>query len=135
MAIDDGYAFCKVSGALARLAEDDDKARTSRDPHQRNLRFAGSNFDRLIAEAPLGQAIADECDDIKRMLLEKNIAYGNSALDPVRVFSKASLVEQILVRLDDKLSRMQRGTEAGEDVEKDLMGYLVLLRIAKRQGK
>ena len=70
------------------------------------------------------------------MLIEKNRAYGDSALDPVRIFSKASTIEQILVRIDDKLSRLARGSADGEDVENDLMGYLVILRVArKRMGK
>lgn len=77
--------------------------------------------------------IQSECDDIARMLLEKNAAYGDSALDPLRIFSKADPVEQILVRIDDKLSRLKRGTLAGEDVERDLVGYLILLRIARRR--
>jgi hypothetical protein len=76
--------------------------------------------------------IAAECDEIKNMLLAKNRAYGNSALEPVRIFSRASTMEQIRVRLDDKLSRLARGHSAGEDVEQDLLGYLVLLRIARR---
>lgn len=83
---------------------------------------------------PSQQAIADECDAIKEMLLEKNRAYGDSALNPVRVFSRADAAEQILVRLDDKLSRLARGSDAGEDVVADLIGYLVLLRIARRRG-
>ena len=71
--------------------------------------------------------------EIGDMLIEKNRAYGNSALDPVRIFSKASNVEQILVRIDDKLSRLARGSAAGEDVEWDLLGYLVILRVARRR--
>lgn len=74
------------------------------------------------------------CSDIAALLIEKNRAYGNSALDPIRKFSKASPVEQILVRLDDKLSRLARGRASGEDVEKDLIGYLVLLRIARNEA-
>jgi len=80
--------------------------------------------------APLGTRILDECLGIAEVLIQKNSAYGNSALEPVRIFSKASTVEQILVRLDDKLSRLSRGSAAGEDVILDLMGYLVLLKIA-----
>lgn len=79
-----------------------------------------------------GEIIA-VCDSIKEMLLHKNEAYGNSALDPVRVFSKADPVEQIKVRLDDKLSRLARGSAAGEDVILDILGYLVLLRIAQKR--
>lgn len=81
---------------------------------------------------PVQRAIAEECDRLKALLIEKNRAYGNSALDPVRVFSKASPEEQILVRIDDKLSRLARGSAAGEDVVQDLLGYLILLRVARR---
>lgn len=84
------------------------------------------------AGAPLGEDILDECLGIAELLIEKNRAYGNSALQPVRVFSKASPEEQLLVRIDDKLSRLARGSAAGEDVVADLIGYLVLLRLARR---
>lgn len=80
------------------------------------------------------RSVREVCDEVAEMLIEKNRAYGNAALDPVRVFSKASPVEQILVRIDDKLSRLARGSAAGEDVERDLLGYLVLLRIARRRA-
>ena len=76
--------------------------------------------------------IEAECDAIKAMLVAKNRAYGNSALDPVRIFSKADPLAQIDVRIDDKLSRIVRGEAAGEDVELDLIGYLVLKRVAKK---
>ncbi len=69
--------------------------------------------------------------EIETMLLSKNKAYGNSALEPVRIFSKADGIEQLKVRLDDKLSRLMRGEAAGEDVELDLIGYLLLLRVAR----
>ena len=36
-----------------------------------------------------------------------------------------------VLRIDDKISRLMRGAAAGEDVERDLLGYLVLLRIAR----
>jgi len=75
--------------------------------------------------------IRAECRKVERLLLAKNAAYGNSALQPLRIFSKADPVEQIRVRLDDKLSRMARGQAAGEDVTLDLIGYLVLLRVAE----
>jgi hypothetical protein len=85
---------------------------------------------------PAQVAIAEVCDEIKELLLEKNRAYGNSALDPVRIFSKADTCEQINVRIDDKLSRLIRGQAAGEDVEFDLIGYLVLKRVwRKLNGK
>jgi len=66
------------------------------------------------------------------MLKAKNRAYGNSAFDPVRIFSKSNMIEQINVRIDDKLSRIARGKEyPGDDTIMDLIGYLIILRIAK----
>jgi hypothetical protein len=88
-----------------------------------------------VVEAPASDFAAkvrSELAQIGDMLIEKNKAYGNSALEPVRVFSRATPIEQLLVRIDDKLSRLARGSDAGEDVELDLVGYLVLLRIARR---
>ena len=73
------------------------------------------------------------CDAIKRLLLRKNQKYGDSALDPCRIFSKATPVEQLLVRIDDKLSRIQNSGFDGdreEDTLDDLIGYLILLKVA-----
>lgn len=81
--------------------------------------------------------IALECDELKELLLRKNAAYGDSALSPLRVFSRADAVEQIKVRIDDKLSRLSRGHELSDesldDTVRDLMGYLVLYRVARRR--
>jgi len=77
--------------------------------------------------------IACTCDEIKDLLISKNLKYGDSALNPCRIFSKSSTVEQILVRIDDKLNRIQKGAgliASDEDVINDLIGYLVLLKIA-----
>ena len=76
--------------------------------------------------------IARVCDDVKQLLLQKNMKYGDSALNPIRVLSKAGPVEQILVRIDDKLNRVKQGNilEDDEDVVMDLIGYFVLLKIA-----
>lgn len=78
--------------------------------------------------------IARECDAVRDMLLAKNAAYGNSALEPLRLFSSADPSEQLRVRIDDKLSRIGRGNEYGDDdTILDLIGYLVLLRIANHE--
>ncbi len=70
-------------------------------------------------------------DGMKALVLEKNKRYGNSALDPVRVFSKLDPGEGICVRLDDKLSRINNSRELRKNDIADLMGYLALLCIAK----
>lgn len=77
------------------------------------------------------ELIANKCDEIKEFLLEKNKAYGNSALDPINIFSKNKAIEQIAVRIDDKLNRLKKGSEyPGDDTVKDLTGYLILYMIA-----
>jgi hypothetical protein len=73
------------------------------------------------------------CQEVCDTILAKNEAYGDSAVNPVRIFSKADPIEQINVRLDDKISRLMNGKEyANEDTEFDLLGYLILKRVARR---
>ena len=82
------------------------------------------------------QEIKDMCDRLAKLLIEKNRKYGNSALDPVRVFSKADLLETIRVRMDDKLCRIKNEqSDEDEDVYMDLAGYLVLYMIGLKQRK
>ena len=89
----------------------------------------------LTVGTEAGKEIFNACHEISHMLIKKNIAYGNSALDPVRVFSKAGPREQLYVRIDDKLNRLMKGTEyPGDNDIDDLIGYLVLLKIAKSQS-
>ena len=72
------------------------------------------------------ELIRVECGLIQDILLEKNRKYGDSAINPCRIFSKADPLEQINVRLDDKLSRLESGQEdEDEDVELDIIGYLI----------
>jgi len=84
---------------------------------------------------PASKEIIETCEAIKELLLEKNAKYGNSALEPKRVFSKADAVEQLKVRIDDKLSRIATSGLSGtdEDTLKDLVGYLILLMIAVKK--
>lgn len=72
--------------------------------------------------------------DIGNLLIEKNIKYGDSALNPVRIFSKSEPQEQIKVRIDDKISRLVRGDalKEDEDVVMDLIGYLIILQMCKK---
>ena len=80
------------------------------------------------------RSLDDELAKIREMLVTKNKSYGNSALDPLRIFSKADPVEQLNVRIDDKISRIMQGGEyPGDDTELDLIGYLILKRIALHQ--
>jgi hypothetical protein len=86
----------------------------------------------------MSQFYSDVCEvmqEIKELLLEKNEKYGNSALEPIGVFSKLSPEEGLLIRIDDKLKRIKNGSleKDDEDVINDLIGYLVLLKIYQNQ--
>lgn len=92
---------------------------------------APQDMETYTGEGEFRRDVVRVLSEVGSVLFEKNRAYGDSALNPVRLFSKAGAAEQILVRIDDKLSRLARGHAAGEDVEIDLLGYLVLLRVAR----
>jgi len=70
-------------------------------------------------------------EEIRDLLIAKNLKYGNSALEPLGVFSQLSAREGLLIRIDDKLKRIKNGSleRDDEDVINDLIGYLVLLKI------
>jgi len=82
-------------------------------------------------EAPFAIKVGEVLEKIERMLIEKNRKYGNSALEPIGVFSQLSAKEGLLIRIDDKLKRIKNGSleKDDEDVVNDLIGYLVLLKI------
>ena len=71
-------------------------------------------------------------EDIKELLLEKNRAYGNSALNPKNVFSQGDVFESLGSRIDDKLMRIQNVgvNDETEDTLSDLIGYLILYKVA-----
>ena len=81
--------------------------------------------------------IVKECTFISDMLCEKNEAYGDSAVAPIQIFSRLDASEGILARIDDKLSRIANSglNDSTEDTLTDLIGYLVLLKIARENEK
>ena len=70
-------------------------------------------------------------DNFKEFLKEKNRRYGDSALNPIQVFSNESAEEQIRARLDDKLRRIKNSDELRKNDVCDLFGYTALLMISK----
>jgi hypothetical protein len=70
-------------------------------------------------------------DGIKEFLLEKNKRYGNSALEPLVIFTKHKNGDRtrdgILERLDDKLMRIKNADELRKNDVADIIGYLLLL--------
>jgi hypothetical protein len=72
--------------------------------------------------------------EIIGLLISKNADYGDSATNPVNIFSSGNAVDSLCARIDDKISRIkQKGIyDKTEDSVKDLTGYLILLIIALR---
>ena len=73
-----------------------------------------------------------KCQEIEDLLIQKNDAYGDSALNPVGIFSSLKASEAIRIRLDDKLKRIANVglNDETEDTLLDCAGYMVLLMIA-----
>lgn len=86
-------------------------------------------------QAPAGWDITEQGLQIIGLLLDKNVAYGNSALNPIHIFSRSDASDQIDVRIDDKLNRLKNGSEyPGDDTILDLVGYLILKLISRKQN-
>ena len=71
-------------------------------------------------------------EEIVNLLKQKNKAYGDSALNPLNVFSKLNAKEALCCRLDDKIARIRNKgiNDNTEDTVDDIIGYLLLLKMA-----
>jgi len=79
------------------------------------------------------EEISAVCNSVKKVLIKKNIRYGNSALSPIKVFSKFdNNLDSILVRLDDKLSRIKNADVLRKNDVFDLVGYLLLYCVGRK---
>jgi len=67
------------------------------------------------------------CEGLQEFLLEKNKRYGDSALKPEKIFSKADAENSILIRLDDKINRIKNSKELRKNDLVDIVGYGILL--------
>ena len=78
-------------------------------------------------------SIKEKCRLLEDLLVKKNDAYGDSALEPLGVFSSANASSGLKIRLDDKLKRIANAglVEDTEDTLIDIAGYIILLMIAK----
>ena len=68
---------------------------------------------------------------MRDLVLEKNKRYGDSALNPIKCFSKVSADESIRIRLDDKLKRIMNASEIRKNDVADIIGYLSLLCVSR----
>lgn len=82
--------------------------------------------------SPTQIKIREITDAMKDLLLYKNQKYGDSAINPKKVFYKGDSTNSILIRLDDKLGRVMSNTEDRPRVNDvcDIIGYCTLLLIS-----
>ena len=78
------------------------------------------------------QKFSDVLDGMKSLLLYKNRKYGDSAINPKKIFYKGDSTNSILIRLDDKLGRVMANTDDKPRVNDvaDIIGYCTLLLVS-----
>ena len=76
--------------------------------------------------------ITELLDGMKDLLLYKNQKYGDSAINPKKIFYKGDSTNSILIRLDDKLGRVISNPDEKPRVNDvaDIIGYCTLLLIS-----
>lgn len=81
---------------------------------------------------PTQQKIHEIMGAMTDLLLYKNQKYGDSAINPKKIFYKGDSTNSILIRLDDKIGRVMSNTEEKPRVNDvcDIIGYCTLLLIS-----
>jgi hypothetical protein len=122
-----GHGACDFSGCVFRFEQVEV-------PHNEEC-----TCEKCVPRATeIERVIAEVCNNLKKMLWQKNKAYGNSALEPIRVFAPEVKEDALIrARMDDKLARIRNMNgrtelrEEEEDAYMDLAGYIVLLRVQR----
>ena len=85
-----------------------------------------------IDTMPTQRKIAELTEAMRDLLLYKNQKYGDSALNPKKIFYKGDARNSILIRLDDKLGRIMANTNDTPRINDiaDIIGYCTLLLIS-----
>ena len=83
-------------------------------------------------EVPTQQKIREIMDAMKDLLLYKNQKYGDSAINPRKIFYKGDATSSIQIRLDDKIGRIESNPDPTQRVNDvaDIVGYGILLLIS-----
>lgn len=88
-------------------------------------------MEKSIKDCSTAELIVFECEALKNMLLDKNVAYGDAVHQRGPLFDVDPILG-IQARINDKLRRLQNKgiNDLTEDSISDLIGYLIHLRIA-----
>ena len=98
----------------------------------------GMNLADIMSKSPWGdlpqtqQKIHEIMGAMKDLLLYKNQKYGDSAINPKKIFYKGDSTNSILIRLDDKIGRVKANPDDTPRVNDvcDIIGYCTLLLIS-----
>jgi hypothetical protein len=95
----------------------------------------GKDYMESVTESTT-ELIIKVCDDLKAMLLDKNMKYGDSVHQSGPLFDVDPVIG-IQSRINDKLRRIQNVgiNNDTEDSINDLIGYLVHLKIAMQKKR
>ena len=85
-----------------------------------------------VKDTPTQQKIKDILSGMTDLLLYKNRKYGDSAINPKKIFYKGDSTNSIRIRLDDKIGRVMSNTEEKPRVNDvaDIIGYCTLLLVS-----
>ena len=78
------------------------------------------------------ERIVEITNAMQDLLLYKNEKYGDAALNPRKIFYKGDAANSILIRLNDKIARIENNTEPLPKVNDvaDVLGYCTLLLVS-----
>lgn len=81
---------------------------------------------------PTQQKIHEIMGAMKDLLLYKNQKYGDSAINPEKIFYKGDSTSSILIRLNDKIGRVKANPDDKPRINDvcDIIGYCTLLLIS-----
>jgi hypothetical protein len=81
---------------------------------------------------PTQRKIREITEAMKDLLLYKNQKYGDSAINPEKIFYKGDSTSSILIRLNDKIGRVKANPDDKPRVNDvcDIIGYCTLLLIS-----
>lgn len=128
------YYYPKHSGYSRKVAQEDTvyflEELQEFYPREDKYRKAVESLEKEISKSRQEKGEFDDIfDSLKSLLDYKNKQYGNSALQPMKVFSGKCKVGQ---RIDDKLARVANSRELRTNDVVDILGYLVL--VCKEKG-
>ena len=86
----------------------------------------------MAVETLTQQRIKEIMGSMTDLLIYKNRKYGDSAINPKKIFYKGDSTNSILIRLDDKLGRVIANPDDKPRINDvcDIIGYCTLLLIS-----